>query len=71
MIGETKMADFDDKTKRAAVKMLAAGETTVGEISYFLNLHRQTIAYWVRDIDVSERRFRMLERLWRQAARGG
>jgi len=65
------MTRTDETVIRAAVKMLRAGEATVGELAYFLNMNRQTVQYWADQagIDVPERRFKYLERKWNGAGK--
>jgi hypothetical protein len=57
------------KFKAAVLRMLGKGETTVGELSYFLDIHRQTMQQWVNKagLDVPELRFQYLERKWKAA----
>jgi hypothetical protein len=63
------MTIIDDRTKAAVLRILGRGEATVGELAYFLDIHRQTMQRWAdkAGLDVPELRFQYLERKWGRA----
>ena len=52
--------------RKAAIELASRGEATISELARLVGTSRQLFRFWVRDIDVPNRRRARLRKLWRQ-----